>query len=81
MRTMSIVAMVREKRAGYWNMVNELPLLSLPRTENTAPIIGPNMNPREKATPTSAWMYYYYYNIIMVLRYWVLLSLGIHVHT
>ena len=35
-------------------MVNELPLCSLPRTENPAPIIGPNMNPREKATPTNA---------------------------
>lgn len=56
MRTMSSVAMVREKKAGYWNMVNELPLLSFPMTENTAPIIGPNMNPREKATPTSAWI-------------------------
>ena len=54
MRIMSTVAIVREKRAGYWNMVKELPLFSLPRTENTAPIIGPKMNPREKATPISA---------------------------
>ena len=53
---MSSVAMVREKRAGYWNIVKELPLLSFPRTENNAPIIGPNMNPREKATPTRAWI-------------------------
>ena len=54
MRIISMVAMVREKRAGYWNIVKELPLCCFPRTENPAPIIGPKINPREKATPINA---------------------------
>ena len=64
-----MVAMVREKRAGYWNMVNEISLWCLPRTEKPAPIIGPNMNPREKATPINACVVQYIVYYIRSLYY------------
>ena len=51
---MVAAAMVREKRAGYWNMVNVTSPSDRPRMEKRAPIMGPNRKPREKATPITA---------------------------
>lgn len=53
-RMMSMAAIEREKRAGYWKTVKETPSSPLPRIEKAAPIIGPKMKPREKATPINA---------------------------
>ena len=54
---MSIVmaAMVREKRAGYWNIVNSISPWERPKTEKAAPIIGPTRKPRENAIPITAY--------------------------
>lgn len=50
-----MIASVRENRAGYWKAEKEATEPScLPRMEKKAPIIGPNRNPRENATPIRA---------------------------
>ena len=52
----TITVVIHEKKAGYWKIVNVgIPDVDLPTDEKNAPIRGPNMNPRENATPIKAY--------------------------
>ena len=47
--------MVREKMAGYWNMLKDSSPCPRPMMEKAAPMMGPHRKPRENATPITAW--------------------------
>ena len=46
--------MIERVRAQYAGYTNQLSALSFPQMEKTAPMMGPTMNPMEKAIPTRA---------------------------
>ena len=57
MKRMSNTLRSSENIAGYWNTVYVSPDETFdPQMENNAPISGPKVKPREKATPTRACM-------------------------